>query len=59
MSETVSLFTTVVILIACIIAVVFVGWGSMDLTVVQACEANGYWQTGQTRVICHVEKKGE
>lgn len=31
--------------------------GSLDSTVVSNCEKNGYWQTGQTRVICSVEKK--
>lgn len=50
----VMLFTLIV---AVILAVVFVGWGSLDITVVQACEKQGYWQTGQTRVICNVEKK--
>ena len=26
-----------------------------DSTVVNACKERGYWQTGQTRVICSVE----
>ena len=30
--------------------------GTLNSDVVKACETNGYWQTGQTRVICHVEK---
>lgn len=28
-----------------------------DESVVKACETRGYWQTGQTRIICHVEGK--
>ena len=36
---------------------VFLLNGTLDKTVKEACEQNGYWQTGQTRVICSVEKK--
>lgn len=31
--------------------------GSFDSSVVNACKTNGYWQTGQTRIICSVEEK--
>ena len=29
--------------------------GTWDSAVVEACKKNGYWQTGQTRVIWNVE----
>lgn len=29
---------------------------SLDSSIVNACKAQGYWQTGQTRVICSVEQ---
>jgi len=33
----------------------FVNPATFDATVVSACEKQGYWQTGQKRVICAVE----
>jgi hypothetical protein len=52
-----------VIVIACLLAILGAFslplWidGSLDKTIVFACEKQGYWQTGQTRIICSVEKK--
>lgn len=57
MDEGVAVVVMFALFAAIILAVLFVGWGSLDETVVQACEKQGYWQTGQTRVICNVEKK--
>ena len=47
------------LVLACLAAtgLVFLLNGTLDKTVKEACEQNGYWQTGQTRVICSVEKK--
>ena len=44
-----------------VISIVFFAFSVMDITVVHSCKQQGYWQTGQTRVICSVEepKKGE
>ena len=30
-----------------------------DSTIISSCNKNGYWQTGQTRIICYVEEKNE
>lgn len=29
--------------------------GTPDFMVIKSCKTRGYWQSGQTRVICHVE----
>lgn len=50
-------FVVTVIIGLAVIGTAFLIFGSFDHTVVTACEQNGYWQTGQTRIICTVEKK--
>jgi hypothetical protein len=47
----------VLIGIAALFGVMSLFVGSWDSTVVAACKKNGYWQTGQTRIICTVEEK--
>jgi len=42
---------------AAILGVIFLISGSLDASVVDACKKNGYWQTGQTRIICTVEER--
>ena len=37
------------------LGIVFIFAGTPDSAVVRACEQRGYWQTGQTRIICSVE----
>lgn len=48
-------FTVIVGLAA--VGMAFLIFGTFDHTVVNSCDKNGYWQTGQTRIICAVEKK--
>lgn len=50
-------FVVTVIIGLAVIGMAFLIFGSFDHTVVTSCEKNGYWQTGQTRIICTVEKK--
>jgi len=45
------------ITVAAIIGCTFLVSGTLDSTVVRACKTNGYWQTGQTRIICTVEER--
>lgn len=56
MSEIVA---ALVILFACLGIALFpmLFVGSFDSSVVNACKTNGYWQTGQVRIICSVEEK--
>jgi hypothetical protein len=42
---------------AAMLGCMFLVSGSLDSTVVEACKKNGYWQTGQTRIICTVEER--
>jgi hypothetical protein len=44
-----------VLIVAVVLGMVFLSAGTLDSTVVDACKDRGYWQTGQTRVICSVE----
>jgi len=39
------------------LAAVFIFGGSLDANLIRACESRGYWQMGQTRIICSVEGK--
>lgn len=32
-------------------------FNSPDSSIVAACKERGYWQTGQTRIICSVEER--
>jgi hypothetical protein len=48
------LFITVLALAAAGLA--FLIFGSLDWFIVRQCELHGYWQTGQTRVLCEVDK---
>lgn len=52
------------LVIGILVCLSLVGIGAMmtatqDKTIVSSCEKNGYWQTGQTRIICYVEEKNE
>jgi hypothetical protein len=38
------------------LGVVFLIGGTLDSDIKKSCEQRGYWQTGQTRVICSIEK---
>jgi hypothetical protein len=44
--------------VTCLMAlgVVFLIGGTLDSDIKKSCEQRGYWQTGQTRVICSIEK---
>jgi hypothetical protein len=53
-----ELFTALVIvpiLVFAVIGGIMVTTGSLDTKVIRACKEQGYWQSGQTRVICSVE----
>ena len=39
-----------------VLGLVFLLYGTLDFLVVRQCERYGYWQTGQTRVVCAVER---
>jgi hypothetical protein len=43
------------IAVLCSLGVLFVFKGTLNSDVVKSCTDRGYWQTGQTRVICSVE----
>ena len=40
-----------------VLSAMFVFGGTFDVELIRACESRGYWQMGQTRIICSVEKK--
>jgi hypothetical protein len=48
--------TLAIVAVLCALGVLFVFKGTLDSDVVKACTDRGYWQTGQTRVICSVEE---
>lgn len=48
------LFVSMVAL-ACL-GIVFLVFGSLDFLIVRQCQLYGYWQTGQTRVLCEVDR---
>ncbi len=57
MDEMLGTFVIIWICITTILSGAFVSSGSLDSKIVRICQEQGYWQTGQVRVICSVEKK--
>lgn len=49
-------FLGVFTVVFAMLGLLYIGLGSFDTTVVKACEQRGFWQTGQTRIICSVEE---
>lgn len=54
-------FFTIWFMYTLFISILFFVFSTMDGIVTKSCKEQGYWQTGQTRVICSVEepKKGK
>lgn len=59
MEEFIAAVFAVVLLGLSSLGIVFVAAGTLDDTVIRHCRDQGYWQTGQTRVICSPEKVPE
>ena len=56
MDEFFGIVVAVILLVLAILGVMFISTGSMDSSVIYNCKERGHWQTGQTRIICHVEE---
>ena len=56
MNDAAEIFLTLMLCMLAFFGLVFLFSGSADGSVVHACKTQGYWQTGQTRIICHVEE---
>lgn len=55
--EFLTAIITVWLAVTSVLSAMFMFGGSLDADVIRACESRGYWQMGQTRIICSVEKK--
>lgn len=44
------------IVVLAVLGAAFMAFGSFDFVVVGQCEKYGYWQSGQTRVVCVIER---
>ncbi len=55
MDEILGAILTVWLIVATTLAGMFVFGGTLNSSVIRGCADNGYWQTGQTRIICRVE----
>lgn len=54
-----SIIGTGLFIVVCALALLglaFIPFGTWDMSVVSQCEKYGYWQSGQTRVTCVVER---